>query len=293
MFGSDGDMDAVQPLLQAQDGSFIGTVVVGNDANNNPLSDMASFDQTGAIRWVVPGNYQPQIATADGGLIATDPSGAAITFDQYGSATGVLPNLPIPSWTGAAYQLGSVDRVLSPPVSVATTLWAFQEANESADDTAAQQGLTLNGPTPVKTTYNGTPLLDCNGAVQTNPLALTFFGYQECESYTVFDKGNPPKQIVRAGIAFDEQMDIVATNMNSQHSQGNGNTNDKGILVDDLNLGTNVAPPQPGQYIVKKQTITLHSTGVTVRVNCLDYEATDVTVTDITSAPNAACTRNQ
>jgi hypothetical protein len=88
-------------------------------------------------------------------------------------------------------------------------------------------------------------------------------------------------------------MDIVATNMNSQHSQGNGNTDDKGILVDDLNLGNDVGPPQPGQFIVKKQTITLHSTGITVRINCLDYEATDVTVTDVTSTPGTTCTRNQ
>ena len=91
-------MSVVQPVLQAQDGSYIGTIDIGWDQNNNTLSDMVSFDQTGAIRWMVPGNYQPQIATADGGLIATDPSGAAYTFDQNGNATGVLAGSPVQSF---------------------------------------------------------------------------------------------------------------------------------------------------------------------------------------------------
>ena len=91
-----------------------------SDQNNNPLSDMVSFDQTGALRWMVPGNYQPQIATADGGLIATDPSGAAYTFDQYGGATGVLAGNPTQSWTGSTYQLGSIEDVANAPTAVAT-----------------------------------------------------------------------------------------------------------------------------------------------------------------------------
>ena len=128
----------MQPVLQAQDGSFIGTVVVGNDANNNPLSDMVSFDQTGAIRWTVPGNYQPQIATADGGLIATDPSGAAITFDQNGNATGVLPGALVQSWTGNMYRQGSTEQVHSLPVLMALSLWANAGANPSGNSTAAR-----------------------------------------------------------------------------------------------------------------------------------------------------------
>ena len=99
-------MSVVQPVLQAQDGSYIGTIDIGWDQNNNTLSDMVSFDQTGAIRWMVPGNYQPQIATADGGLIATDPSGAAYTFDQNGNATGVLAGSPVQSFYAETYVLG-------------------------------------------------------------------------------------------------------------------------------------------------------------------------------------------
>ena len=127
---------AVQPVLQAQDGSFIGTVAVAYD-NNNPLTDMASFDQTGAIRWMVPGNYQPQIATADGGLIATDPSGAAITFDQNGNATDVEASFTTQSWTENTYELGSTKQVLLMPKAVATPPFSsFAGANQSGNGTS-------------------------------------------------------------------------------------------------------------------------------------------------------------
>jgi hypothetical protein len=136
VFSSDGEVDAVQPVLQAQDGSFIGTVQIGWD--NGPLNAMADFDQSGNIRWTVPGNYQPQIATADGGLIATDPSGAAYTFDQYGNATGVLSGSPTQSWFGNAYpQLGLVEQVVAQPVDVdGASFWPQAGGNPSENGTA-------------------------------------------------------------------------------------------------------------------------------------------------------------
>jgi hypothetical protein len=137
----------ISPLLQAQDGSFVGTAVVGEDANDNPLTSMISFDQTGNVRWTVPGNYQPQIATADGGLIATDPTGAAVTFDQYGNVTGVQGSLPTISWKGA-YQVGSVQSIISDWWRSAKTLaagittqsfWAAVGANLTHNGTALVQ----------------------------------------------------------------------------------------------------------------------------------------------------------
>jgi len=82
----------------------VGTVDTGDG------SLMVAFDASGAVRWTV-GGYTPQIATADGGVIATDDSGNAVTFDQNGSASGQLGILPTYSWKGA-YQLGSVISVL-------------------------------------------------------------------------------------------------------------------------------------------------------------------------------------
>jgi hypothetical protein len=91
----------VAPVLQAQDGSFVGTA--GND--------MVAFDAGGGLRWVVP-NETPQIATADGGVIGA----SGITYDAGGNAiwqTGLqlgqpwLPTNAQPSWGAQAYTVGT------------------------------------------------------------------------------------------------------------------------------------------------------------------------------------------
>ena len=61
----------VVPVLQAQDGSFVGT------AGGN----MVAFNATGTVRWIVP-NETPQIATADGG--AQSPETALSYGDCHG-----------------------------------------------------------------------------------------------------------------------------------------------------------------------------------------------------------------
>ena len=99
--GPDGKL--VYPSLQAQDGSFVGTTEGGY---------MCAFDATGGVRWCVPG-YYPQIATADGGVIATSGWASATVFDQNGNAVGQMAQLPTQSWTMNEYQLGSVDQVLA------------------------------------------------------------------------------------------------------------------------------------------------------------------------------------
>ncbi|MGC1830933.1 MAG: IPT/TIG domain-containing protein [Candidatus Acidiferrales bacterium] len=118
----------VEPVLQRADGSFIGFA----DYN------MAAFDQSGNIEWSIPG-YSPVIATADGGVIATtyNSNGGLITatFDANGNATGQIPNFPTLSWKGA-YQLGSVDSVVPPPVTLATTFAAVSGGNLTGNGTA-------------------------------------------------------------------------------------------------------------------------------------------------------------
>jgi hypothetical protein len=102
------DGNNVVPVLQAQDGSYVGTVRVGDD--ETPY--LVAFDASGSVRWSVPG-YGPKIATADGGVIAqawdpgaNDFTGSSVTFDQNGNATGQMASLPTYSWLGNAYQVG-------------------------------------------------------------------------------------------------------------------------------------------------------------------------------------------
>jgi len=114
------ELGTVIPVLQAQDGSFVGTL---------GYADMVAFDANGDVRWIVP-NEKPQIATADGGVIGQ----SGITYDQNGNATGQI-KLPIESWTGNAYQLASVEQVAFAPVAFAFSYAAAQGANPSGSGT--------------------------------------------------------------------------------------------------------------------------------------------------------------
>ena len=89
-----GESGVVVPVLQAQDGSFVGTY-----RDSSGQTDMIAFDQSGNVRWIVP-NDTPTIATDDGGVIGQ----SGITYDQSGNATGQT-NSYTQSWPGYSYQV--------------------------------------------------------------------------------------------------------------------------------------------------------------------------------------------
>jgi hypothetical protein len=111
----------VQPVLQRQDGTFVGTIAG---------EIMVAFTQAGQQLWSQPG-FTPQIATSDGGVIAHAQSGQAVTFDQNGNQTGQLASLPTQSWTGNGYQIGSVDQVVFTPIDLALSFWSSIGGNPS------------------------------------------------------------------------------------------------------------------------------------------------------------------
>jgi len=118
------------PVLQAQDGSFVG--ITGQDCSVG-YGGMVSFDAAGNVRWIVP-NDCPQIATADGGVIGQ----SGITYDQNGNATGMVGSLPTYSWRGNAYQDGPVTQVAAATVDFALSFNAFLDGSPSANGTAAK-----------------------------------------------------------------------------------------------------------------------------------------------------------
>ncbi|MGO9094239.1 MAG: hypothetical protein ACLQGV_03370, partial [Bryobacteraceae bacterium] len=111
----------VTPVLQLQDGSFAGTAW---DVDYTTQS-MIGFDASGNLLWSVGGNWQPQIATADGGLIVTDQdTGAAIKYDQSGNAKWQLADGgAVYAWDQEWYDLlaGTVADVVEPPLPIATS----------------------------------------------------------------------------------------------------------------------------------------------------------------------------
>jgi hypothetical protein len=123
-----GQYEVLTPVLQAQDGSYIGTV-------QGDVNAMLAFDLSGNIRWSVDGYWQPRIATADNGVIATGgDAGSAVTFDQNGNATGQTSTLLVQSWTGRSYQYGSIDEFDVDPTPQATPpYWSSEQANRSGN----------------------------------------------------------------------------------------------------------------------------------------------------------------
>jgi hypothetical protein len=133
-------------VLQAQDGSFIGTTCRYCAPG---YGDMVAFDATGNVRWIVP-NETPQIATADGGV--TGKSG--ITYDQYGNATGQmfwkLLSMPAYSWIRQWYSPtgGMTDAINLAIMQWATSYTATAGGNPSSQGTAV--GVTVSpGGQPV------------------------------------------------------------------------------------------------------------------------------------------------
>jgi len=122
----------VAPVLEAEDGSYIGSVEDGDGWHT------VAFDQGGGVRWVV-GGFQPQIALAGGGVVAVDGSGMAVTFDAGGNATGTMGSLPAYSWPGYEYRPGSVEQVVPLILRIALSWWASAAANQSGNNAAVNQ----------------------------------------------------------------------------------------------------------------------------------------------------------
>ncbi|HUI56423.1 MAG TPA: hypothetical protein VLY04_15720 [Bryobacteraceae bacterium] len=158
----------VVPVLQAQDGSFVGTAHVNVDSPPWVQDNIVAFDATGNVRWVVPGNWQPQIATADGGVIATelDSDGnpvAVVTFDQNGNATGQMGSIATQSWTMNSYlEDGSVQQVALMPISLLFGFAAVQGANPSRSGTHVRPHSAPQEALYALATANLTAVPQCN-----------------------------------------------------------------------------------------------------------------------------------
>jgi hypothetical protein len=130
----------VDPVLQAQDGSFVGTTCLGCPVG---YGNIISFDAGGNVRWIVP-NDTPQIATADGGVIGQ----SGITYDQYGNATGqigyatgqtTVAGSAVPSWTGQIYAAGGSGVSLDYGwIKFGAGYWSLAGGNPSGIGTSAE-----------------------------------------------------------------------------------------------------------------------------------------------------------
>jgi hypothetical protein len=103
-----GEKRPIVPVLQAEDGSFVGTVAAGGDET---VTHMVAFEATGAVRWTVAANWQAELVTRNGENFAIADDGMVTSFDRSGNATGRLNKLPIYSWKNA-YRVGSTSSIV-------------------------------------------------------------------------------------------------------------------------------------------------------------------------------------
>ena len=128
-----GQLEAIIPVLQAQDGSFIGTAQLQfGDWYGDYI---IAFDTTGTVRWTVP-NDDPQITAVDGGIIGQ----SGIKYDQNGRATGMTSFLT-QSWVGNEYSLlEGISAITAPPIfREGSSFWSEAGGNPSRNGTAFVQ----------------------------------------------------------------------------------------------------------------------------------------------------------
>jgi hypothetical protein len=150
----------VQPVLQAQDRSFYGSL--------SASGGMVNFDKSGNVQWSVPGDT-PHIATADDGVVGA----SRISYDGNGNVTGLVgtssaaamnstaaatPDVmfnataaaasntsgnvasELESWVANVYQVltGNVAQLSVRPVPLATPNWSLALGNPSGSGTSSR-----------------------------------------------------------------------------------------------------------------------------------------------------------
>lgn len=130
------------PVLQAQDGSFVGYTWVCCDAEGDDVPYMVAFDQNGGVRWTVA-NDQPQIATADGGVIGQ----SGIVYDSNGGATGQMGGVLTQSWSTQLYSAtgSQLEAVAGTSIQWATGYESMAGGNPSANGTSIGVAESVEG----------------------------------------------------------------------------------------------------------------------------------------------------
>ena len=132
-----GQASALQPVLQRQDGNFVGSVGIGPQPGQITQTNLIGFDQSGNSLFTTP-NLTPQIATSDNGTVASSSSGQYVQLDQIGNVKSQLPcQNPTVSWTNNVYQMAPVIQVSCNPPSPASPPYSnFAGANASVNQTS-------------------------------------------------------------------------------------------------------------------------------------------------------------
>jgi hypothetical protein len=87
-----------------------------------------------------------------------------------------------------------------------------------------------------------------------------------------------------------EDVQVLRTNIGSQNKQGTSPVDSNGQFSDYVGLCfASPPPPQQGEFTVARQTIKILQGGATytVRVNCLNQQYTNTSITNVTGNPTS------
>lgn len=221
------------------------------------------------------------------GLIAATTAGVTITGTGLSGATVTAPSGITVGVQSSTNTTLVIDLVIANGATVGdNTLTVNSSGSPSQPATVAffvQVPTSLSLALGAKQTYNGTNMIECNG---TNDGVR--WGYSRCAVFTALDQSGIA--IVTNVLSASETVPTVSSNPAGLRAKVGGGSLVNGTFQDFWSFVAISSPaPQPGQFVKARQTITLTNTNASltypsVRINCLDFESSDVTVTDITSA---------
>jgi hypothetical protein len=203
------------------------------------------------------------------------------------------------SGTGVTVTGASVDgdTLINASYTVAAgTAAGSQNLTVSGAGTDGGQGLvsnsfpvTISATAPIPTsatitsnnhqTYASQTWTSCDGTQSLNNVS----GYQNCVTYQVNDQHAKP---LYQNLTISETVAVVDQNYVSKQHNGNTVTNPTGQFEDSLALVGNPGPPTNACSIIK-QSLVANGNPSAIRVNCIRYGPTSVSITDVTSNPSS------
>jgi hypothetical protein len=236
-----GQAGPIVPVLQAQDGTFFGTVGMGPQPGQVTQTNMISFSSSGNVAWSVP-NDSPKIATADNGV--TGVSGT--TYDSNGKATGQNGNnnpAPTPSasaaigtnalahpadagtsgqpgnlvssaesWIVDKYETlnGDLSQLAKPPVIPATPpYWSFDGANRSMNQGSPLCHDDRDDFTPEYVVYKSGFVPYCMEFVSYVPVPNFPYSFETMNQDDIFTYNDHPKWALLRQIMLNGVVSIV------------------------------------------------------------------------------------
>lgn len=201
------------------------------------------------------------------GATVTAPTGITPTVKST-TSTSLVVDLAVASNATAGNNTLTVHASGSPPQTATTTF--FVQVPTSLALSLGQE-----------VTYNGNNMIECNG---TNDGRR--WGYSRCGTFTLQDQAGAA--IVTGSLTASEMVTTISSNPPGLRTNTGGGTLVNGAFQDFWSFVAGAPPPpQPGEFAKVRQNITITNAGANltysnIRINCLDFEYNDVTVTDIT-----------